>query len=274
MTCPVMQRAYINGVALELQDRGSGEPVIFVHGSMGDECAAILTQPLLAETYRLIHYHRRGYGESECPERPVSIVQQSADCQAVMRHVGVERAHMVGQSYGAVVLLQVALDAPDMVHSLTLIEPPLPSVLFSSLAFNGMVAKIMLLYAAGQKVEALDAFAQSVISADYRRVFDQNLPSGAFDRWVADVDMIFQSDLPALQTWQFTEAEALRISQPVLNMAGANSASFLRDVHNTLQRWWPHAEAFVMANVSHSLMQMNPQGTAERLASFFSRHAF
>ena len=103
-------------------------------------------------------------------------------------------------------------------------------------------------------------------------MFEQNLPSGAFDRWVADVDMIFQSDLPALQTWRFTQADASRIRQPVLNMAGATSAAFLRDAHETLQAWLPHAEAFVMANVSHALMQMNPQGAAERLASFFSRH--
>ena len=170
MALPTMQRTDIDGVALELQDGGSGEPVVFVHGSMGDECAAILRQPLLAERYRLIHYHRRGYGDSECPEKPVSMAQQSADCQAVMRHLGVPRAHLVGQSYGAVILLQAALDAPEMAHSLTLIEPPLPSVLFNSAAFNTMVAKVIPLYAAGQKVEALDAFAQSVISASYRTV--------------------------------------------------------------------------------------------------------
>lgn len=226
MTFPAMQRTDINNVALELRDSGSGEPVVFVHGSMGDECAAVLAEPLLADHYRLIHYHRRGYGESECPERPVSMAQQSADCRAVMRHVGVERAHLVGQSYGAVILLQVAIDAPEMVHSLTLIEPPLPSVLFNSSAFNDMVAKIMPLYATGQKVAALDTFAQGVISAEYRTVFDQNLPPGAFDRWVADVDTIFQSDIPALQTWQFTGEDAARITQPVLNMAGPTVCPF------------------------------------------------
>jgi hypothetical protein len=59
-----MELTEINGVELELWDRGSGEPVVFVHGSMGDECAAVLVEPALANRFRGIHYHRCGYGKS------------------------------------------------------------------------------------------------------------------------------------------------------------------------------------------------------------------
>ena len=93
-----MQLSKINGVSLEIRDQGSGEPVVFVHGSMGDECAAIVSEPALANHYRIIDYHRRGYGESECPEMPVSIQQQSTDCRDLLRYLGVEQAHFVGQS--------------------------------------------------------------------------------------------------------------------------------------------------------------------------------
>ena len=40
MTLQPMQLTKINGVSLEIRDEGSGEPVVFVHGVMGDECAA------------------------------------------------------------------------------------------------------------------------------------------------------------------------------------------------------------------------------------------
>ena len=126
------QPVEINGVAIEIRDRGSGEPIVLVHGSMGDELAAVLTQPVLADRYRLVDYHRRGYGRSECTQMPVSIEQQSADCRAIMQHLGIERAHFVGQSYGGVIILQVARDAPEAVHTLALLEPALPSVMFSS----------------------------------------------------------------------------------------------------------------------------------------------
>ena len=141
MILPKMQLTEINGVELEILDTGSGEPVIFVHGGMGDECFAVLAEPALTNRYRLIHYHRRGFGTSEPPKTPVSISQQAADCRAVMQHLGVERAHCVGQSYGGVILMQTALDFSDAVYSLALLEPALPSVVFKSPEFSQIAEK-------------------------------------------------------------------------------------------------------------------------------------
>ena len=53
-----------------------------------------------------------------------------SDYTPFLQHLGIERAHFVGQSYGGAIILQVALDAPETVHSLALLEPALPSVMF------------------------------------------------------------------------------------------------------------------------------------------------
>ena len=73
MALPEMQVAEINGVKLEIRNRGAGEPVAFVHGGMGDECFAVLAEPTLTSQYRLIDYHRRGWGKSEHPGAVFSI---------------------------------------------------------------------------------------------------------------------------------------------------------------------------------------------------------
>lgn len=272
MTWGAMQRTEINGVELEIRDRGSGEPVVFVHGGMGDECAAVLKEPALANQYRLIDYHRRGWGNNELPEAPVNISQQAADCRAVMQYLGVERAHLVGQSYGGVILLQMALDAPDAVHSLTLLQPALPSVVFNSPAFGAIAEKAGSQYESGDKASAVETFAQEVAGADYRSVFDQTLPSGHFERWVAAADTMFQSEMPALQAWTFTREDATRVTQPVLNVTGANTRAYFREIHDTVRTWLPHAEDVELPNATHSMLQTNPKGAAECLASFFSRH--
>ncbi len=272
MKLPVMQLAEINGVELEIWDRGSGEPVVFVHGAMGDECFAMLAEPALTDRYRLIHYHRRGWGKSELPEVPVSIQQQSSDCQALLQHLGVEQAHFVGQSYGGVICLQTALDAPELVHSLALLEPALPSVLSNAQDWVTTVEKAVSLYESGDKAGAVDTFGQEVAGADYRAVFDQSLPPGNYGRWVADADTLFQSDLPALQPWTFTSEDAARITQPVINLRGANTRSFFRTIYETVQTWLPHAENLVVPKATHGMMQANPKSTAEHLANFFSNH--
>jgi pimeloyl-ACP methyl ester carboxylesterase len=272
MILPKMQLAEINGVELEILDTGSGEPVMFIHGGMGDECFAALEEPALTDSYRLIHFHRRGWGNSKHPGVPVSISQQAADCKGVLQHLGIEQAHVVGQSYGGVILLQLALDAPDYVHSLALLEPALPSVFNNSAEFVAGVTKAGSLYASGNKADAVDAFGQEVAGVDYRADFDQTLPPGHFERWAGDADTIFQFDVPALQGWTFTAEDASRITQPVINMSGANSKAYFREIYATIRKWFPHAENFDVPNATHAMLQTNPKAVAERLASFFSKH--
>lgn len=272
MTVQAMNRVQINGVTLEVRDRGAGEPVVFVHGAMSDECAAVLTEPVLADHYRLIDYHRRGWGNSEQLTTPLSIEQQAADCRAVMHHLGVERAHLVGQSYGGVIVLQMALDMPDAVHTLSLLEPSLPAVLFNSPAFGAVIAKAATLFEAGDQAGAMDAFGQEVAGADYRAVFNQTLPPGYFERWVADAATFFRYDAAALQPWAFTRASAEQITQPILNMRGVNTQPYFRECFETIQTWFPRAENFILPKAPHAMLQINPQGAAERLANFLAGH--
>jgi pimeloyl-ACP methyl ester carboxylesterase len=184
----------------------------------------------------------------------------------------VERAHLVGQSYGGAILLQLALDAPDAIHTLALLEPALPAVLFNAPAFGAAITKAISLYEAGDKAGAMDTFGQEVCGADYRTVFDRTLPPGYFDRWVADADTSFQGDMPAMQPWTFTHEEAAHITQPVLNMRGANTEPYFQEIYDMVRIWLPQAENFVLPDATHAMLQTNPRGAAERLASFFARH--
>jgi pimeloyl-ACP methyl ester carboxylesterase len=153
------------------------------------------------------------------------------------------------------------------------LEPALPSVLFNSPEFGAGAATAGSLYESGNKAGAIDGFGQEVGGADYRTHFDQTLPSGHFERWVADADTLFQSDVPALQSWMFSPEDAIRITQPVINMSGADSKTYFREIYATIQKWLPHAENFIVPDSTHCMLQMNPKAVAERLASFFSKHA-
>ena len=116
-----LQRATLDGVELEYEVRGSGEPVLLVHaGAFADWFAPLVAEPSLASRYALINYHRVGYGGSARPDGPISIVDQAAHCRMLLGRLGVERAHVVGHSSGANIALQLALDAPGSVRSLTL----------------------------------------------------------------------------------------------------------------------------------------------------------
>ena len=76
---PLLQPTQINGVNLGVYDQGSGEPVVFVHGAMSDECSAVLGEPALSDHYRLVHYHRRGCGASSHAGLPIDMPQEARD---------------------------------------------------------------------------------------------------------------------------------------------------------------------------------------------------
>ena len=121
------QRASLEGVELEYRTVGVGEPVVLVHaGVFADWFEPLLKEPSLSRRYCLVTYHRVGYAGSSHVAGPVSIAQQAAHVRALMQLLGIDRAHLVGHSSGANIIMQLALDAPQKVRSLALLEMALP----------------------------------------------------------------------------------------------------------------------------------------------------
>lgn len=275
-----MNRANINGVELDYETRGSGEPVVLVHaGIFADWFKPLMDEPALASRYRVVSYHRVGYAGSSRAVGPVSIAEQAAHLRGLMRHLGIERAHLVGHSSGGNIALQLALDAPDLVRSLVLMEPALPVTTLGSermLSMRAAMAPVFEAYRAGDKARAVDGFMRGVSGPGYRVVLEQALP-GAFEQAIADADTFFGQELPSLQQWTLTREDAGRVTQPTLSVVGAKSMQLWpiwSERHEMLLAWLPKAEGLVLADATHLLHVQHPRAVAEALAAFFARHPF
>jgi pimeloyl-ACP methyl ester carboxylesterase len=267
-----LQRVEIGGVALEYEVAGTGEPAIFIHGALvADTFRPLLSEPDL-NGYRLILYHRRGYAASGPNTGHDSIARQAGDCQALLRHLHVERAHVVGHSYGGAVALQLALDTPEMVHSLALLEPAL-ALGASAEGYRASLARGGERYREVGAAVVVDEFLQARCPG-YRPLLDRVLP-GAFEQAVADAGTSFEQELPGLLDWRFGEPEVRRVSQPTLSVLGGESAALsprFEEVHRLLLAWLPQAEGFVLPGTTHFLQVEDPQGMAEALAAFWRNH--
>jgi pimeloyl-ACP methyl ester carboxylesterase len=263
-------RASLDGIELEYEVRGSGEPVVLVHaGVIASWFTPLLEEPALTGRYRVLSYHRVGYMGSSRVAGPVSLAQQAAHLRALMRHLGIGRAHLVGHSSGGNIALQLALDAPEMVQSLALLEPALVTVVNRS-----ELSRVFERYRAGDKAGAVDAFMLAVTGPAYRAAMERALP-GAFDQAVAHADTFFGQELPAVRQWSFTRQDAQRIPQPVIAVIGEKnkeSSPIWNERQEILLTWLPRAEPFVLPGATHLLHLENPRGMAEGLAAFFARH--
>jgi pimeloyl-ACP methyl ester carboxylesterase len=265
-----LERAALDGVELDYEVRGSGEPVVLIHaGVCADWFKGLVEEPALAGRYRLVRYHRVGYAGSSHLQGPVSLADQAAHCRSLLRHLGIERAHVVGHSSSANMALQLALDAPGTVASLALLETALLAVPTGPYGPQAMER-----YQAGDTAGAVDTWMRGVCGAGYREVLDQALP-GAFDQAVADAATFFGQELPAVRGWSFGQQEASRVTQPALAVLGARSrevTSVFDQRHELLLAWLPNVEPFVLPDATHLLHVQNPRGMAEGLAAFFARH--
>lgn len=271
MAASTMQIARINGADLGVIDKGIGEPLVFIHGAGSFECHAVLQQPALTERFRLIHYHRRGYGESEPRQEPTSLALEASDCRAVLAYLGVDRAHFAAESSGGDVLLQYARDYPETVHSMALLEPALPGPLNRSEEFNTTNRKVEDAAARGDFKEAAHLFYQEVIGPGYREIMDPNLPAGWMDQLASEMEAV-ASESDALDQWDFDAEHAAKLEMPVLNVISSNPRPFMLDAYQTISKWFPHAENVELPDSYHCILEGNPSEAADLLAEFFTRH--
>jgi pimeloyl-ACP methyl ester carboxylesterase len=269
-----MKRARVDGLELEYELRGSGEPVVLIHWGIGAVWAApLLGEPALAERYTLLNYHRAGFAGSDRVDGPIGMADHAAHCHHLMQQLGIERAHVVGHSSSAVIALQLALDSPDSVQTLALMEParPAPTTDVQAAFVRDFVAPAMGQYRAGDRAGAMDTFARGVFGPDYREPLERTL-SGAVEQTVADADAFFGQELPALQQWSFTEDDARRITQPALAVRGERTAPTFPERLELLASWLPNVEPFELPNATHLLHVEQPHAMAEGLAAFYARH--
>ena len=268
-----MERVAIDGLELEYELIGSGEPVVLIHWGL---CAwwaqPLLAEPALADRFALLRYHRAGFAESDGVPGPIGLAEHAAHCARLLGGLGIERAHVVGHSSSADIALQLALDHPESVQSLVLMEAarPVPPTDDQAAFVREFVAPALQRYRDGDRAGAVDTFAQGVFGPGYRDALERGLP-GVFAQAVADADAFFAQELPALQAWTFTEAEAKRVTQPALAVVGERSVPTFLPRTELLLSWLPNVASFELPGATHLLHLENPRGLAEALASFFAR---
>ena len=266
-----MERALLDGMELEYELKGFGEPVVLIHwGICAKWAEPLLVEPALADQYALLRYHRAGFGGSDRIHGPISMAAHAEHCRRLMQLLGIEQAHVAGHSSSAVIALQLALDYPDAVRSLVLMEParPIPETEEQAAFIREFVAPAVDRYRAGDKAGAVDTFAQGVFGPTYSDALERGLP-GFVEEAIADADAFFAQELPALQQWTFSEVEASRIAQPVLAVLGENTVATFPPRLELLLSWLPHVESFELPGASHLLHLQNAKGMAEAMASFF-----
>lgn len=129
-----MPTAGTNGITTHYEDLGSpdNQAVVLVHGHSVDlRMWNRQVEALAGPGYRVVRYDVRGHGRSSAPETGYTWQNYSADLAALLDHLRISSAHIVGSSMGGAIALQFSLDHPTRTRSLLLADSALPGFTYS-----------------------------------------------------------------------------------------------------------------------------------------------
>ncbi|MFE0175804.1 alpha/beta fold hydrolase [Streptomyces sp. NPDC059002] len=133
------------GARLNVERLGKpgGETVVLVHGIATDNLTSYyftVAPEFAAAGYDVVMYDQRGHGRSARPERGYRIEEFTADLAALLDTLGIHRpVHLVGNSFGGTVALDLALHHPDRVASVLMVESEPPTAAWAE-KMSGLLA--------------------------------------------------------------------------------------------------------------------------------------
>ncbi len=114
--------APVNGLKLYYEIHGTGEPLILLHGGVGATEMFNPILPLLSNTRRVIAVDLQAHGRTADIDRPLSMEAMAGDIAALIKHLGIEKADVMGYSLGGGVALRTAIQHPGAVRKLVVVS--------------------------------------------------------------------------------------------------------------------------------------------------------
>lgn len=107
-------------ISIHYQVSGEGPPLILIGGMGMPHQGWAMQVKAMSKAYTVIRFDNRGCGRSTTPDAPYTLADMTGDTLALMDHLGIGSARIVGASMGGFIALELALTAPDRVSSLVL----------------------------------------------------------------------------------------------------------------------------------------------------------
>jgi pimeloyl-ACP methyl ester carboxylesterase len=258
----------MNGLAnLDYEERGAGPVVALVHAGV----FSAWFEPLFAERalseFRVIRPIRPGYGSRQVLPG-LSIHDQAHACGMLLRQLGARGAHWVGHSSSCCIGLQLALEEPDLVGSLTLFEPAKPSGALRAANASTYVAPAVAAAGRGDLPTAFAVFLRGVGGDRYRDAFLSRLGEEELATALAESSYFFSDEMPALGAWSFGADEARSISVPVLLLTGTDTRPWFGENVSLLAEMLPDARVLTLPCIDHLAPLTHPAQLAVTIADF------
>jgi 3-oxoadipate enol-lactonase len=248
---------------LYYETSGSGTPLLFIHG-LGSSARDWTPQTTaFAKDCFVIAVDLRGHGRSGDPPGPYRIADFAHDITRLLDHLGCGPVHVVGVSLGGGIGFQLAVDAPQRVRSLVVVNSAPEMILRTPLQKFAIWQRRKLV-----KWLGLPRFGR-ILS---RKLFpdDPGLAETFAQRFAANREPSYTATLNALIGWSISD-HLSSIRMPTLILAADQDYTPV-EFKRAYTAQLPNAELVVIPDSRHALPMERPEAFNRALASFLGRH--
>jgi pimeloyl-ACP methyl ester carboxylesterase len=246
----------INGKKLYYETAGAGHPLVLIHSALMHSGVWDEQFPVFARAAQVVRYDLYGYGKSAFTDQ--KMVNHSADLAALLDHLGIDQAYVLGLSMGGDIALSFALDYPERVDGLILVGSGLEGYDYPDDAMSWWGGFI--------------GAAQAGDFPQARKTFIDNALEGTTTPLLPDVrariealtaNYNFQHYLDSsLQWWAGSEAPAGRLAEikcPSLVIVGSDDKPVILDIAEVLSMGIPSAQKVVIPGAAHIVNLGQPE---------------
>jgi 3-oxoadipate enol-lactonase len=266
-----MPRADVDGLTINYDVQGDGEPLLLVPYLGADHACYAFQLPAYTERFSCISVDLPGSGESDKPAGPYSTETYADQLAGFLGVIGIERAHVAGVSLGAAIATHLAARHPERVRSLSL-----HSAWDRTDAYLRVILELWRSLARGLPAVA-DAVIQGVFPLCFtpemyveRPDFAQTLaefvrgrPAQPLDAFLAQSDAVLAHDASAVLD---------QIRAPTLITFGAHDLVTSTRFAEPLRSGIEHAELVVFEHLSHGGLHEDPEAFNRATLDFLTRH--
>ncbi len=262
----------VNGADLECQDEGAGTAVVFSHGGSSDLRYWEPQRAEFASAYRFVAYSRRFHGRGQWPaDGDYSTEAHVADLLAVIRRLGAGPVHLVG--FSTSLALRVAVAAPDLLATLTTIEPNIPWLLEGDPEGESVLEWWRSENERVREVSAGDPAAEARL---WFELVDNRGP-GTFDAQPLALRQMWLENFTAAHPPAASPAplrcEHLRgVTVPTLVIGAEHGTPYSRRIVDVLAGCIPGARRVVVPGVTHFMSYQEPTAFNELVLAFLDEY--
>lgn len=238
---------------------GSGEPIVFIHGFTLDNTMWQAQVEFFSKDYQVITYDARGFGKSSLPN---GSYDHATDLRALLRHLKIKQAHVVGLSMGGRIAINLTLAHPKIVASLTLMNTALDGYK-SEVDWNVQAQEQGIKKAKENWLNNHELFAATQERPEAVKALRAVIENYSGWHWL-------HKD-PQIQRKTHALARLREITIPTLIIVGEDDLPYFHNISNVLASGIAHARKVVMPNVGHMLNMEAPDEANKVLASFITK---